>query len=329
MDKENFGETLREREIFRTGTWNGRKFTRQDLDDIVSAASEVGFKPPLKLGHAEKSGDPAYGWVENIKRVGNRLIADFVDIPDELAAAIKERRFDNVSAEIFFNLRRGMEDGGAKLFRRALKAVAILGAETPAVSNLKPLSAFSQEFYAEEIFTETPDKESPVEIEALKTQIIQLQQKLTEQDTKLHEQSQQLKAYADKEAVMQAQMRQQKIKEKVDQLKLPAFRDHVAALYSLLIDKEEVVKFGEGEVNGEKVLDELVTHLNKKTTGLVQQQAHRTQAKKEIDNPGTEVNRRAEEVMRKDSNADYFTAVRQVLSADEELASAYTFGGAN
>lgn len=319
MDKENFGETLREREIFRTGTWNGRKFTRQDLDDIVSAASEVGFKPPLKLGHAEKSGDPAYGWVENIKRIGNRLVGDFVDIPNDLAAAIKDRRFDNVSAEIFFNLRRGVEDGTTKLFRRALKAVAILGAETPAVSNLKPLSAFT-EFDAEEVFTETPDKESLVEIEELKTQLAQLQQKLTEQDT-------QLKAYAAKEAAMQAQMRQQKIKQKTDQLKLPAFKDHITALYSLLADKEEVVKFGEGEVNGEKVLDDLIAHLNKQTTGLFTQRAHKTQAKEEIDNPGEEVNRRAQEIVTRDK-VDYFTAVRQVLAADQELATAYTFGGA-
>jgi hypothetical protein len=320
METENFGETLREREIFRTGTWNGRKFTRQDLDDIVSAASEVGFKPPLKLGHAEKSGDPAYGWVENIKRVGNRLIADFVDIPSDLAAAIKDRRFDNVSSEIFFNLRRGMEDGGTKLFRRALKAVAILGAETPAVSNLKPLSAFT-EFDAEEVFTETPEKEFHVEIEALKTQLAQLQQKLAEQET-------QLQAYAAKEAAMQAQMRQQKIKQKVEQLKLPAFKGHLLALYSLLTDKEEVVKFGEGEINGEQILDDLMTCLNKQTTGLFTHRAHKTQEKVEIENPGVEVNRRAEEIVTRDK-VDYFTAVRQVLAADQELAAAYTFGGAN
>jgi hypothetical protein len=320
MKTEDFGETLREREIFRTGTWNGRKFTRQDLDDIVSAASEVGYRPPLKLGHAEKSGDPAYGWVENIKRVGNRLIADFVDIPDELAAAIKERRFDNVSSEIFFNLRRGVEDGTTKLFRRALKAVAILGAETPAVSNLKPLSAFNHAFDADELFTETPEKESLVEIETLKTQIAQLQQHLAERDDKL-------RTYAAKEAAMQAQMRGQKIKQKADQLKLPAFKAHITALYSLLADKEEVVKFGEGEVSGEKVLDDLIAHLNKQTSGLLTPQAHLTHEKPPIDNPGDEVNRRAEALAAKE-NVDYFTAVRKVLCADADLAQAYTFGGA-
>ena len=56
------------------------------------------------------------------------------DLPDKLAAGIKDHRFDSVSPEIFFNLTRNGEK-----FRRALKAVALLGAEIPAVAGLKPL----------------------------------------------------------------------------------------------------------------------------------------------------------------------------------------------
>ena len=121
-------------EIFKTGEWNGDKYNKQDLRDIVDAFKKVGFQVPIKLGHKEESGSPAFGWVSRLKLVGNRLVADFRDLPEKIYLAIRERRFDHVSSEIFFNLKFG-----GKIFRRALKAVAILGAEMPAVAGLKPL----------------------------------------------------------------------------------------------------------------------------------------------------------------------------------------------
>ena len=121
-------------EIFRTGTWNGDVYTRKDLDEMVRNFKKVGFQVPIKLGHKESSGSPAFGWVEHIKRTGDKLIANFKDLPKKLWKALKDRRFDTVSSEVFWNLER---DG--KKFRRVLKAVALLGAETPAVSGLAPL----------------------------------------------------------------------------------------------------------------------------------------------------------------------------------------------
>ena len=121
-------------EIMRPGTWNGNKFTSKDLEDIASAAPEVGYVPPLKVGHDESIGARAWGWVRNIRLAGEKLVADLMDIPESLAAVIRERGYDQLSAEVYLNLDR---DG--KRFRRALKAVALLGAEVPAVSDLKPL----------------------------------------------------------------------------------------------------------------------------------------------------------------------------------------------
>ena len=121
-------------EIFRAGIWNGDRHTVADLDDMVDAFGKVGFLPPIKIGHADKSGGPAFGWIKSIKRVGNVLLADFMDISTQLLKMIKARAFDTVSAEIFWDVTRD----GVK-FRRVLKAVALLGAETPAVSGLAPL----------------------------------------------------------------------------------------------------------------------------------------------------------------------------------------------
>ena len=121
-------------EIFRTGKWNGDVYDRRDLQDIVDAFDKVGFVPPVKLGHKESSGGMAHGWIKAIRLAGDRLVADFMNVPKKVFDAIKSRGFDTVSSEIYWDLERN-----GRKFRRALKAVALLGAEIPAVADLAPL----------------------------------------------------------------------------------------------------------------------------------------------------------------------------------------------
>jgi len=131
---------LKSVEIFRSGTWNGIRFTDRDLQDMVDAFGEVGFTPPLKLDEGNgrethSDGGPAYGWVEGLRKEGDRLVADFRDVPDDLIELIKKRRFDSVSAEILPDFKRG-----EKTYRRVLSAVELMGASIPAVAGLKPPS---------------------------------------------------------------------------------------------------------------------------------------------------------------------------------------------
>lgn len=126
--------TIRGVEIFASGVHNGDRYTERDLDAMVQAFRELDFKPALKIGHAEAPGTPAYGYIDNLRRVGSKLVADFVDVPREIYEQIKRRGFDRVSAEVWWNLRRA-----GKVFKRVLKAVALLGAEVPGVAGLKPL----------------------------------------------------------------------------------------------------------------------------------------------------------------------------------------------
>ena len=122
-------------EIFRVGTWNGNTYSSGDLDDMVSAFGEIGWKPPLKLGHSEDDSAPAYGWVEGLRRVGDWLVADLSAVPSSMAEQIKERRYDAVSSEVYHDLNLN-----GRKFRRVLRAVALLGAAPPGVDGLKPLS---------------------------------------------------------------------------------------------------------------------------------------------------------------------------------------------
>lgn len=150
-------KSLKRVEIFATGRWKGNKditVTSADLDDMLSSFADLsaqvsGYKPFLKLGHQEqqkyfgqKTGAPNLGFVERIWREGEKILADFGNVPDGLLALIEQRRYNTVSIEMY----PSVEHEG-KTFKNVLTAVAILGAELPAVKGLKEL--------AESLFAET------------------------------------------------------------------------------------------------------------------------------------------------------------------------------
>lgn len=130
-------------EIFSAGTWNGDKYTVTDLDDMVANFAKLKdtVKPPVKLGHNEKQpladGQMALGWVENLKRIGDKLVATLSQVPDVLYKAIKAGRYKRVSSEIMWNYKHAGET-----FKKVLSGVALLGADIPAVGNLADLEAF-------------------------------------------------------------------------------------------------------------------------------------------------------------------------------------------
>jgi len=132
-------------EIFRTGTHNGDTYTVADLRQMISAGDQVGFTPPVKLGHMDdkatgrllkKEGMPAFGYVKNLRVAGQKLLADFVEVPKRLGKLIKDGAYKRVSAEIYWNYKRG-----SSTFPRVLKAVALLGSELPAITDLADVEA--------------------------------------------------------------------------------------------------------------------------------------------------------------------------------------------
>lgn len=123
----------------RIGKWNGRDYSGADLDAMVSSFSALRgvYDPPAKLGHNPEQkllasdGLPAAGWVSNLYRVRDRLVADFKDVPQSVADLIKTGAYKKRSAEIWFNA-----EFGEKVHRAVLKAVSWLGADAPAVDSL-------------------------------------------------------------------------------------------------------------------------------------------------------------------------------------------------
>lgn len=195
-------------EIFSVGDWNGKKITEADLTELADTyAKTSGFVSPyLKLGHNEaqpilqSAGLPAAGWVANVRKAGKKLVADFVDIPKEIFKLIKSKAYKKCSIEIF----KSVDIDGVK-YPKLLGAVALLGAETPAVLNLKDILAnytLSDKFKAAHTFS--TDSETDIiessEIEIPEKFAMEIQEKLdaaTLENKKLQEQIDAQKAEAD------------------------------------------------------------------------------------------------------------------------------------
>ena len=145
-------------EIFSAGTHTDSsgqtdEFTAEHLDAMIAAFD--GGTPevvPIKLGHTSSEfndlvakalsvpkevlqgeggeGAASLGRVARLSRVQNKLVAD-LEVPDELVSLVESEYFKNVSSELV------QRDGEGWM----LSAVALLGAERPAVKDIEPLAA--------------------------------------------------------------------------------------------------------------------------------------------------------------------------------------------
>jgi hypothetical protein len=325
------GRTLEEVEIFRPGRWNGQDYTLQDVDDLVDSYADLGYIAPVKLGHADKDGAPAYGWVSQIRRAGNRVIAMLTDLPDDLYDLIRAKRYNSVSVEIYKNLSRN-----GKVYSRALKAVALLGAQIPAVSGLKPLSeSLSADDTFDEILSiDIKDDIMSDDIARLKEENTQLQAelvKLRSQDFKseldklnqtIESKEQAIVTAAAKIAALETELNRNRIAGKVSKVTIPAYRPIVEALY-LAVDGAKVVKFADGEKTGEALVDALVDKINVESKSLFTETGRSTQQTLADEAPHAKLDRLAQEWMTKHGEKDYGQAMHAVLKADRELAMAY------
>ena len=229
-------------EVFGTGTHNGDKYTEADLDDMVVAFGKIDVRPALKIGHAkDKPGSPAYGWVTNLKRVGTKLIADFESMHDSVIEAIRNKSYDRVSSEIYFNLKRGGET-----FRRALKAVALLGAEVPAVAGLTPLHKV--EFAAASGFDNLAECEARLDVSdtavaaALSERLAAMVKLLSEKE---HD-AMTIKELSEKKAALEAQIAEMAKKgdkmDDKDKAELKQCRDDLAAFGAQIATLEQAEK---------------------------------------------------------------------------------------
>lgn len=124
--------------IFKAGTHRSmegveRQFTEADLDQMVTTYNDQPEdqkrKSPHVLGHPDVD-SPAYGWVEELKREGNTLLAWTDDFVEEFKESVNKGLYKFRSASFYPN---GL-----------LRHVGWLGATQPAVAGLGEVS-FSED----------------------------------------------------------------------------------------------------------------------------------------------------------------------------------------
>ncbi|MBK8260135.1 MAG: hypothetical protein IPK80_02220 [Nannocystis sp.] len=249
-------------EIFSAGTWNGDAYTVEDLNEMVRAFTEnsVGARPHLKIGHDPKQkvakelmqsdGMPALGWIEKLYVQGEKLVADFSDVPDKLFSLVQKKAYRKVSSEIFHNIKIG-----EKKYKKMLAAVALLGADMPGVMNLKDImSSYSGTFgvgdgydklsvYEIDFISESKENQKQgdkMEKTALEIRL-ELEKELVEKENaelkEFKAQAEKVKADADKELADLKEFKAKAEKEKVELLAQAEEARVEAFATSLVTDK--------------------------------------------------------------------------------------------
>lgn len=334
------------------------EFTAEDLDDMVQnfEALSDAQKVPLKLGHdvptkeqlaGAPDGQPALGWVQNLRRIGQDLVADFVNVPKVMKEAIGKKLYRTLSIELLMGVKRG-----EKVLRHVLDAVALLGADQPAVHSLGDLDrylagrsvAFDDachrlvfETIAGERKLIQGDDMDEKQVQAMidkatsaqSTEIADLKKKFSASEDKASEferENKRLKAEAEER------------KEAESKAKLKFARDKATEILEAAVKAEKITPaqretftklFGiddDARVVRESLIDEIndtlktfgVTIPDKEGEGMNDPDA----ANREQD-VFKEVERRVRAERAKDDKLDYSKAFRKVMTADPKLHAEY------
>ena len=312
-------------EIFSTGIWNGDKYSQKDLNAMVENFDDVGFEPPIKLGHNEEQpelqdGQPALGYISKIYRVGSKLVADFKELPQKVYDAIKRGNYKRVSSEIYWNYK-----ANGSTFNRVLKAVALLGADIPAVTNLQEIEGLYSNMGTGEIKYHYNGKESEImEKEHDMISIDEHKDALAELQKEKEEIMKEYQAHKD-------EIKKDNIASYMDSLKsdgkiLPVQYKEVEALLTTATD-EKVYSYSKDEKEVNLSQFELVTSILDNMPKVVEF-AELSDENGEIvsadyDNAGIEVDRRAKLYVEKKKAENYADALQLVLKDDKELAEKY------
>ena len=333
-------------EIFSVGVWNKDKYTDKDLDNMVSnfEALKETVKPPVKLGHNEeqiKDGQPSIGWVKSLKRVGNKLIATLTQVPDLIMKSIQSGRYKRISSEVFWNYKHAGET-----FNRVLAGVALLGADIPAVDDLKDLEAYLSQstskgsfdtvkvyaFGVDEagVIINKQEKElSDMEEKEYKLKIAELEAKNKESDKKAADEEAARKASDEKLVKLESDQEAEKQKAQVEGIKTYC-EDMVKAKKMLPYQRDILVKDLDkrsySKEDGYIFNFEMVKDLFKDVDIIldVKEYGHDKNKKgKDLASPADELEAKTHEYMEKHPDIEYKEASDIVFKKNPKLAKAY------
>ena len=147
IEDDNFQTVdLKGVEIFAVGKWKGLEFTEKDIEEAVTNFTNdvLGSEPYVTIDHNPKAGKQfsdalgavALGFVDNLYKIGNKLMADFTKVPKTLANLINSGALKNKSVELW----QDYDGKDGNKYNNVLEAVTFTG-KIPAVAGLSDLLA--------------------------------------------------------------------------------------------------------------------------------------------------------------------------------------------
>jgi len=324
-------------EIFSTGVWNGDKYTTSDLEKMVGNFDKTGFQPPLKLGHNDdqpemQDGEPALGYVGKIYLEGSKLIADLKELPKKIYEAIKRGNYKRVSSEIYWNYKSNNQ-----VLDRVLKAVALLGTEIPAITNLEAIEGLYAKADGEGIIKKHYQaKESDLMIDEQGQGItLKEYQELQDKLKILEDDNIELKESNTKVIEKLEESRKEKKANEINKFIqghkeagkiLPVFEKELEVLMQSATDEkiysytveEKAVELSQFELV-QKIVESFPKMINFAEISAEGEVVDR----QPYDKAGDEIDRRAKVFMKKGKAKKYSEALQLVLNEDEELRKEY------
>jgi hypothetical protein len=135
FEENEQGFLLKKVEAFKAGTWRGRTYTVENLQEMAenfkTLKEENLLEPPMKVDHSESARDQI-GWIQDLYVEGDALYADVLFTEEEAMQKVKRGTWKKVSAEIYHNYK---EEANGKEYGMVFRALSIVS--IPQLKNIK------------------------------------------------------------------------------------------------------------------------------------------------------------------------------------------------
>lgn len=136
--------TISDMELLSIGDWQSGlsgnvPITAEDIESIIAASLDPEIDlAAMRIGHVDPrfDGEPALGWIRNLRNVGGKLVGDVENVPAKLRDMIPSA-WRRRSAEIAW----GVKTPSGRVHRASLTGLALLGVTPPAVKGLADVAA--------------------------------------------------------------------------------------------------------------------------------------------------------------------------------------------
>lgn len=246
-------------EIFRAGNYPQRNVTVEDIKAIAENYDPEFCEAPVSIFHW--GNDFAYGWIKDLKVEGEKLMASFKDVTDELKEYVAKKMLKRHSIELYEDL------GDKGLY---LKGLAMLGKDTPAVKGMQPLQ-FREAEAVKYDFEELPSFANEFAVEHFRAKADALETEKTKLETDLSQEKTKSQSFASEKEELQFEQRlsnfESFLDEKTEGGQLPpVIRDKALELYKEIHTFPTIKSFEFSEDKQPKIITlfkDMITGLKK------------------------------------------------------------------